>query len=420
MKLVAKLSRSAAFAFGALAIVAVSPSAQAKDKPKPEAEAKGYPFKLGPKFRAAASPVQAALAAKNAADAQAKIAAAEALAAAPDEKYIVGTFRNELGALLNDRKMQSDALNAMIASGSGAAAADVINFKLGLFAAEAGDHAKALTHFNEADRLGLKRSDLYISMSESNFKLKNVPASLTALDRAIAFETTAGRKAPQDWYRVGRARAYNAKLSQETSKWSRLLIRNYPSPDAWRDGLVVYRDSTKLDGQPLLDLYRLMRDTKSIKGEKDFYEYAATAVERGLAGEGKSVIDEGFATGGIPKASRPLNELLTTISSKVAADRASLATSERQATGAATGKLAAGTADAYLGYGDNAKASTLYKLALQKGQVDVDAVTTRLAIALTRSGQTAEARKLFSQVTGVRSEIAQFWTLWLDTRAPGT
>jgi len=94
---------------------------------------------------------------------------------------------------------------------------------------------------------------------------------------------------------------------------------------------------------------------------------------------------------------------------------ASISVSEKAANAAgATGKPAAGAGDAYLGYGEDAKAIPFYKMALQKGSVDADQVNTRLGIALARSGQKDEARKYLSAVGGVRSDIAKYWLLYVD------
>ena len=83
---------------------------------------------------------------------------------------------------------------------------------------------------------------------------------------------------------------------------------------------------------------------------------------------------------------------------KVAGDQASLAAAERQAGASANGRVAMATADAYLGYGQDAKAVTLYRTALTKGGVDVDTVNTRMGIALLRSGDKVGARTAFTSV----------------------
>jgi hypothetical protein len=137
----------------------------------------------------------------------------------------------------------------------------------------------------------------------------------------------------------------------------------------------------------------------------------------GLPGEAKAVVDEGKAKGAFDASSKAINEIGAAAGAKVAADKASLAGSEKSAASAANGKAALGTADAYFGYGDYAKAATLYKLALQKGGVDAATVNMRLGEALAKAGQAAEAKQAFAQVTGPRAELAQFWTLWVDQNA---
>lgn len=420
MKLVSTLSRGSwlalgvTLAVGAVTVGGASPAFAKKEK-APEA-AKAPSYKLGKEFRAAIAPAQAAIKASDFPGAKTKLDAADAAAVAPDEKYVASAVRLELGTAMKDPATQSKAVYGMIASGS-APAADLpkLNFYAGSFAYNAGDYPNAQRYLGEAARLGYSGTDATLLLAESYFKTNQVPNGLAQVERAVAVETAAGRKAPEAWYARAASVAYKSKMIGEVAKWTRMQVKAYPSVENWRSALVIYRDSQKMEGQQMLDLFRLMRATKSLKGERDYFEYAAAATERGLPGEAKAVIEEGYTSGTVPKNSRAVGEMLTMASGKISADRASLAGSERQAGTAANGRLAANTADAYLGYGDDAKAIALYRTALQKGQVDVDAVNTRLGIALARSGQKEEARKVFSTVKGTRADVAAYWLLWMDS-----
>jgi len=200
----------------------------------------------------------------------------------------------------------------------------------------------------------------------------------------------------------------------EAVKWSSMLVRAYPTPSNWRSVLVLYRDAKAQDPQMALDIYRLMKLTKSIAGERDYYEYAAIASERGLPGETKAVVDTAVASDAKLATSKNLSELRTMASPKIAADLASLPASERAAANAATGRQALSTADAYLSYGQDAKAIPLYRMAIQKGGIDTDVANTRLGIALARTGDKEGARAAFQAVKGARAEIAGLWMLYLD------
>lgn len=409
MKLISSL------ALGAALLAGVAPSVAFAQKEKPAAAPK---MTLSKEFRAAAGPAQAAIKA-NAAGADGAVAAAEAAATTPDDKFVAAQLRLQVGSAAKDTAMQQKAVLAMIASGSALSTVDMprLQFYAGQFAYQANDFPKAIQYLTEAERLGYKsgNQDALLLLAEANFKANNIPAGLAHVEKAIAASTAAGTKPPESWYARASSVAYKAKLNAESAKWTREQVRAYPTKDNWRSALVVYRDAATRDGNLNLDIFRLMRLTKSMAGERDYYEFASLSTERGLPGEAKSVIEEGFATGAVPSSSRALNELRGMATSKIAGDQASLAASERQANAAATGRVASATADAYLAYGQDAKAVTLYQTALSKGGVDVDAVNTRMGIAMLRSGDKVGARAAFSSVKGpARADIAAFWLLWLD------
>ena len=412
MKLVSKASLGAALALGMVATGVATP-ALAKKEPK---AAEQYAPQLSKEFRVAIAAAQAAVKAGNVADATAKLASADAIATQPDEKFYVGAIGFDIFKLTKDPVAGRKAINQMISANSKLAKnPDELNYFAGNMAYEAGDYQDAIAKLAEADRLGWKDVNRLLRLAESYFKLNQIPQGLTFVDRAVAESVAAGEKPPESWYARAASVAYKAKLSSEVAKWTREEVKAYPTAENWRSALVTYRDGAHLDGQPALDLFRLMRLTKSLAGERDFFEYASLAVDRALPGEAKSTIDEGFATGVVSKSSRAVNEVLTLATNRIQADRASIVTSEKQANApGATGKPAAGAGDAYLGYGEDAKAIPFYKMALQKGGVDMDQVNTRLGIALARSGQKDEARKYLSAVGGTRSDIAKFWLLYVD------
>lgn len=412
MKLVSKASLGVALALGMIATGVATPALAKKE----EKAAAQYTPQLGKEFRVAISAAQNAAKAGNAADAAAKLAAAEALATQPDEKFYVGAIGYDVYKITKDPATGRKAINQMISANSKLATnLAELNFVSGNMAYEAGDYPDSIAKLTEADRLGSKSVDRLLRLAEAYFKLNQQAQGLTFVERAVAESNAAGQKAPESWYARAASVAYKAKLNAEVAKWTSAQVRAYPTSENWRSALVTYRDGAHLDGQPSLDLFRLMRLTKSLAGERDFFEYASLAIDRALPGEAKSTIEEGFASGVVSKTSRAVNEVLTLATNKIPTDRASIATSEKLANApGATGKPAAGAGDAYLGYGEDAKAITYYKLALQKGGVDMDQVNTRLGIALARSGQKDEARKYLSAVTGPRADIAKYWMLYLD------
>jgi tetratricopeptide (TPR) repeat protein len=172
---------------------------------------------------------------------------------------------------------------------------------------------------------------------------------------------------------------------------------------------------TQPDRPMLIDLYRFLRIQKALNGESDYYVLANALQQSGYPGEVKSVLDEAFATGISP--SKPeFADLRSNSNRQIAEDKASLPAQEKSALAAASGTAVLKIADAYYGYGDYAKAATLYRAALQKGGVDANLVNTRLGLALAVAGQKAEAEAALKAVSGNRADLASYMLVWLQQR----
>jgi len=434
MKFLPTIALGVALSLGGAAIVQAPAFAQKSKKEKP---APAKQWQLSKEFRAAIAPAEVALKANDYAAAETAIAAGEAIAKPGDEQYIASQYRLQLGGALKNPEMQYKAIVAALGSGSVPAEdATKYNFFAGQLAYNAQKYADAVKYLGAIDQqkfatvapaISQQPENALLLLAESNFKLNQIPAGLNYIQQAIDLSAARGTKAPQDWYARAASFAYKANLPAETAKWTLAQLKAYPSPENWRSALYIFRDANEkgkgaMETQINLDLLRLMQASKSLASERDYYEYASAAQERGLPGEAKMIIEEGRALNKLPKTNQTINELYTLANSRIAADKASLPGAETKAASAPNGRLAASTADAYFGYGEYAKAAALYRTALQKGDVDADQVNTRLGIALARSGDAAGARDAFSKVAGSpRAGLAQFWMLWLEQQsAPAT
>ena len=85
---------------------------------------------------------------------------------------------------------------------------------------------------------------------------------------------------------------------------------------------MIYRDAANLDKGANLDLMRLMRASKSLKGEHDWFELADTANDSGLPGETKAVLDEGIAAHEVDPSRPTFKDLVTTSNARIPADKA--------------------------------------------------------------------------------------------------
>ncbi|MCS6985991.1 MAG: tetratricopeptide repeat protein [Sphingomonadaceae bacterium] len=361
--------------------------------------------------------------AQNANDHAAAIAALDRAAAVadatPDDRYLTGVLLINSGISLKDNAVIKRGVTLALESGR-TPPEDQAKFvrTLGALALQENDTAGALAHFERYLQLNPNDAPVMAEMAELYRRQKQPQKSVEMMRRAIEVqEKTSNAKADETWYRRLVAIAYDANLPAETTAASEALVRAYPNPTNWRDVVVIWRETNRLDDQTNLDALRLQRAARALTGERDFYEYAELASFRGLPGESKAVIDEGVAAGALNLQKQVVRELNAKVTSQLAADKASLATAEKEARAAANARVAMGAGEAFLGYGQYEKAAEMFRLALTKTGVDPAVANTRLGIALARAGDKAGAAQAFAAVTTPpRAQLARFWQIWNEQR----
>jgi hypothetical protein len=383
------------------------------------AKSKAPNYRLGKEVQSLLAEAQKLQEGGNLDAAAAKAGEAIAAAKSPDEQFVSGQITYNIAAAKKDEALLEKATRLMVESGK--TPDDLkkpLMRNLAAFAIQKKDYAGALAQFKTLAAAYPDDADITVSLAELYQMNKQSGEAVATLQKAIAAQKASGQPVPETWYKRMLGIAYDAKRVDLAVPASLDLVAAYPSADNWRDSLIIFRDSARLDDQATLDLMRLMRAAGAMKGESDYYEYANSAYMKGLPGEAKAVIDEGVAKKMLNPGKQTFAELSKLSGSKVDADKASLPKLTTQAKAAANGKLALATADAYLGYNDFAKAAELYQVALQKGGVDAATVNTRLGIAQARSGQKDAAKATFSKITGEpRATIAKYWQTWLNQGA---
>lgn len=388
-------------------------------KEKAEDAGKAPALKLSNDVRNAAAGAQKALGENNAAVAEPLIAQAEAAAKTDDEKYIAASLRLNLEAKRNNEAGIAAPLQ-ILASSSRTPQADKAryNYELGRIAAKQKNAAQAQTYFQQAKALGYNDPNLSLQMVQMKADAGDLPGASADMDAAIAAQTAAGQKPSEDLYRFMISRANRAKNGAMTYEWLRKWVGAYPTQKNWRETVLLTGLQSggiaAFDKGQKVDLFRLLRTNKAMADQFDYEIYAQSAFDLGLPYESKAVLTEGKAAGKVPASSENANALLKASTTSIAAE-GSLSGVETKAKSAANGKLAAGTGDAYLGSGNYPKAIELYRVALQKGGVDADAVNTRLGIALANTGDKAGAKTAFETVKAApRAYIAGLWIESLD------
>jgi len=373
---------------------------------------------VSPAARPALKALETAVKAKDVAGYPAALAAAVAVATTPDEKYLVTKYQLEYALNTNDKAAQIAALEAGIATGAlNATELPGVYQSLGVLSYETSNWQKANDAFAKVLELKPGHRDTLVNLALVKMKLNRTAEALPLINQAIASAKASGTPVPESWYRTVLQNYFENK-SPEALPLSREIYAAYPTLENWRNTLIVYRDTVRADDNLNIDTLRLMRASKAMTAKSEYYALASHLNEAGLPGEAKKVLDEAVATnvGRVTDAS--YRQLMTQVAAKVAEDQASLAGLEPRAMAAPTGRLAFRTAEAYMGYGDYAKAVPLYRAAIGKGGADLDPglANMRLGIALALAGNKAEAETAFKAATGPRAALAAYWLDWLAKR----
>jgi predicted Zn-dependent protease len=430
MKSVSRLALGAALAIGAAGALFTAP-ADAQRAPRnkgqqnqaaaqAQAQAQGPALNLNAQERAVLVPLEAAARGTDRAAQDAALAAAQGVVRGADARYAFARYQLAIAVQRNDNAMLTQALDAVLASGR-APASELPTFlnSRAQIAMQARDHRRAEQLLTQLQQLQPNDVSLMASLAQLRTQQGNVGEGLRMLQQAIAAQQAAGRPVEQSWYQFGLRHATDSNdpaIRANFMPFARGLLGAYGTPQNWRQVLVTYRERANLDAQANIDLSRLMLASRSLAGERDYYDFANALNQGGYPAEAKAVLDAGVSSRMVDAAKSPFRELIGSVNGRIAADRAELPSAQRSALAAATGTPALRTGDAFLGHGRYTDAIALYQAALQKGGTDANVVNTRLGIAYALAGQRAQAEAAFRAVTGPRADIAALWMLWLAQR----
>lgn len=350
---------------------------------------------------------------------KAMLEAAYAAVENEDDRFVAGNLALSYGGLADDPATQRRGLEGMLQSGK-VPEADVPKFRFyaGQTAYMMGDYAAAASSLKAAYDVGYRENNVEAILAEAYLANNQTAQGLAVLRQGVDQYAATGKPAPVSWYRRGLGAAYKAGSVNDAVDFGSRLVKAYPAKEHWGGVITVVREIGKYSGQEMLDLLRLMARTNSFAEERDYVEYIQAIDPRRLPGEALKAIDAGIASGKLKAADSFVADARSQANGRLATDKGSLASYERDARASGAKEVAVtGAADALLSYGDPAKAEELYQIALGKPGVDTARVLTRLGIAQADQGKYAEAQATLAKVTGVRKPIANLWSVYAASKA---
>lgn len=401
----------------ALMTTAAVPAA-AKEKPKKEEASKGATMSPSKGFGPALKKMMDATKIKDGAALQAAVTEAQASASTPDDQYLLAFYKLQLGIIVKDQAIQSQALDAMLDTGlTPPENQATYNFFSGNFAYGAKDYAKAVKRLEAARAAGSTEAVLPVLLMDSYLNTGQIDQGVATAKGAIEASRAAGQRPSEELY-VRPARALQAaNRMDDMLDVLALRLQDYGTAPTWRNTLYILLQRVGGDKDLNLDILRLMRATNSMTERPEYLEYAALATEAGYPGEVVSLIKFGEANGVIPKNDARFGPILESQGPRAVTDAAALATDAAKPATLSNPKAARSTADALVGNGDYAKAIPLYQAALTAGGGADNTTLYRLGVAQALAGQSDAALASFAKVQGNRLRLAQLWAIHVKAKA---
>lgn len=402
----------------AVAVTAVPAAAQKRDRePKPAKPAKQQ---FSPAFVTAYKPAETLVNAptRDGPAMRALVPAVIAAASTPDDKLVAGNYVYATGRAVNDTSLQLQGIEMMLSSGKvSATGVGELNSVGAQLAFQQKNYAKARTLASAAVAANYTKDDPQLLIGESYFAEQQPQQGIAALDQAIAARKAAGQPVPAGWLRRALAMSYNAKLTNEATRYAYEYATQYPSLTSWGDAIVIIRNTTDLTDPEVLDLSRLHDRTGTFREEQQYLEFVEAADPRRLPVEVVRVMDAGYASGKLARSNRFASDAYAQAKARVAQDRADVKALEQAAkASSAPMRTVMAAADTLLSHGEAARAEALYTRVIDMPGVDKPTAMLRLGIAQFDQGKFAQAKETFGKVDGRRASMARLWAAYADQK----
>ena len=385
-------------------------SAQAQASAQPAQK----PIKVSSKAAKAISELQDAVNKKDVATIPAKLAAAQAVASTPDDRYAVGELQLKAALASNDSAGMVTAVDAIAHSGFVDAATSAKLYKsLGGQFYNSKQFDQAIAAFQKATTVDPRNAEAYTLLAEAKFAQGQKADAVGDFQRAIQIDMASGQKPDEALLKRAVTVAYDAQ-SPMAVELGREWAAAYPSADSWRNSIAIYRNLQHPDEEGTLDLLRLMQVTGAMTSPHDYALFAEAAADQSNFNEAQAVIDAGIAAHQVDPASAEFRDIVAGLKGKPKATAADLAAAAKMSP-SPVNLLHIG--DRYYGMGDFAHAAEIYRQVLSAPGADRDVANIHLGMALARAGDKAGAAAAFNAVSGPRAEIAKFWLAYLQQHA---
>ena len=357
---------------------------------------------------------QTAVNANDGANMPAKLAAARAVAKTNDDKFIIASLQTKAALNAKDNAAIQAGIEAMQASGSSENPDIAARYSdLGKRFKAAGQVDQAVVMLGKSLAIDPNYVAALINLAAIKDSQGQKAEAVALMQKSFLASKANGVKVEEGNYKFAAGLAYAQRLPL-ANDLARQWFAAYPSPASLRDSIRIYRDLNRPAQPQLIDMLRLGRAASALSGETDYFALASALVNAGKLAEAKTLLVEARTAPNVDATKSAFADLVKR--SAAAPTRAAIDASAKAAMAGANSKAMIDAGDGLYGVGAYAEAVPLYRAALTKGG-DPGLANLHLGMALARSGDKAGATAALNAVTGINTDIAHYWLMWLASKA---
>ena len=278
------------------------------------------------------------------------------------------------------------------------------------------DYAKAIELGQRLIRNGGAESETYTLVAQSYYLQERYREAAKFINEFVGDQERRGQTPREQTLQLLNTSYERISDTHGTSNTLEKLVMYYPKPSYWNGLLYNLMRADGVSDRHILNIFRLMQATDTLSRGSDYTEFAQLAIEAGVPGEAKTVLELGMSRNAFDANMKDRNQRLLDAAKKSAiTDQASLVKFDTEAKAARTGDPDVALGRGYLSYGMNDKAVEALTRGIGKGGLKTpDEAQLLLGVALLRSGNKAEALKIFKSVKTadtVNQRLAKLWSL---------
>ncbi|MGO8915610.1 MAG: hypothetical protein ACLQJR_06860 [Stellaceae bacterium] len=226
----------------------------------------------------------------------------------------------------------------------------------------------------------------------------------------------AGRKTGEPVLQLLVSSEYKQKNEAGYRDALKTLVASYPKKEYWRDLLASVQKQPGFADRLTLDLDRLMAATDTLETQGQYMEAAQLALQAGLPGDAKALLDKGYAAGVLGKgAGAERQQRLAAMAARQSGeDIKTLPQLAREAEAGRDGLPWVKLGEAYASYGRYDDAVAAFQKGLGKGGLKhPEDAELHLGVAYLQAGRKEQAAQALGAVTGADGtrDLAQLWLL---------